>query len=533
MSDNIGLTLVKKANKKKVIEGDIINYSIDIINLGDITANNSILRDSLSEGIDFIKGTITINGIVKALEDPNSGINIGMVDAKESINVSLDAKVKDNVLSEIKNIATIEYECMIGEDSQMVKIVKESNEEIVKVITPNVRLEKSASTSIATIGDIITYKLVAKNIGEIDVFDVTIEDLLGADINLIEESLKIENISYGNVSILAGVNIGTLAIGESKVLTFEVEVVRKTDDYIENIAQGSYMFVIDVNEQKRIQSFSSNYSRVMIEKYKLAIEKKVNKTKVYLNDVITYSIELVNRGECHICNILIKDSFPQNIELVEESIRVDETSIGNVSLKNGIKIGGLKPNEVRIITYEAKVISGSSIGYIINEAFAIFDYKLSNGVTGNDKTEIVKVKCEVGIVSFKQKSINKELYIPENRLDIKEIEEVLANIEFIDSYTVKVNESISYEGQISTKSKLIVHGYMNILVSYISFEERSSVHLVDWKVPFSSFIMLPKSYVEGKEVEIFESVESIEYDLICPRYMLVDVNCLFIGVIKS
>ncbi|MGL4453706.1 MAG: SPOCS domain-containing protein [Sarcina sp.] len=393
-------------------------------------------------------------------------------------------------------------------------------------------LEKSTNISVATIGDIINYKLVVKNIGQIDVFDVVVEDLLDFNISFVKESLKIEGLNLVNESILTGINVGDLAKNEAITITFDAKVISETKKYIENIAKGSYKFIIESNGQKGIETFQSNCNKVLIEKYELLINKSVDKDKAYLGDILVYTIQIFNTGEVDIFNMLLKDNLPINIEMVEGSFTINGKVNNSILLNEGILLGGLKPNGIIVVTYKGRVNAGSKSGYSINEAFVQYNCKLSDGSFKSDKTKIASVKTEIGIASFKQMSINKEFRVPDCKMDIKEIEEVFVDIDFFDSYIVKVNENISYERQILTENKLIVHGYMRVSVKYTGLCESSSVHFVEWIIPFSNFIMLPNSYVEGTEIEITEDIESIEHDLMCKKCVTVGVNCLLIAIIR-
>ncbi|MGL5066529.1 MAG: DUF7507 domain-containing protein [Sarcina sp.] len=515
--------LVKAANKEIVVEGDIINYTVDATNSGNVPVDNVVLRDVLPLGVDFIEGTVKIDGVLAPEQDPNVGINLDSIDANQTIRVSFDVKVQENPPTELINTATIDYEYTVDPGEPPVEKVQESNEVIIDVIIPKVILEKSADIEVATIGDIITYTLVATNTGEIDVFDVIVKDLLEPDINFIEGSIKIDGVLFANESILTGINIGTLIIGQAKTITFKAEVVSKTNDSIDNISTGVYKFIVDPKGPARINSFESNLNRIPLEKYELTIEKTANKTVATLNEIITYLVKLTNTGEVEIVNILFKDELPKNLEFVENSFTINGIVVNDVSLAEGVNIGVLNPGEVAFITYEAKVISGSLTGYSTNNAYAQFDYKLSNDVTGSDQTQVVQATVEIPISSFKQMIINTDFCLPLLKPDVEELDDVMADIEIVDSYVVDVMEEISNEGQILTGKKLIVHGYMNIAAKYTALVEDQSMHSGELVIPFSSFIMLPNVY-ENEKLEISAIIEDIQADLLCPR-------CIAIGVV--
>ena len=514
--------LVKAANKEVVVEGDIINYTVDTTNSGNVPVDNVVLRDALPLGVDFIEGSVRIDGVLVPEEDPNVGINLGSTDASQTIWVSFNVRVQENPPTELINIATVDYEYTVDPDEAPVEKVQESNEVIIDVIIPEVILEKSADIAIATVGDIITYTLVVTNTGEVDVFDVIIKDLLEVDINFVEGSVKVDGIPLVAESILTGVNIGTLVIGQAKIITFEAEVISKIDDFIDNISTGVYKFIVEPNGPARINIFESNLNTILLEEYELIIEKTANKAIATLNEVITYSVKLTNTGEVEFVNIVLKDEIPKNLEFVENSFTINGAIVNDVSLEAGVNIGVLNPGEIAFITYDAKVISGSLKGYSINNAYAEFDYKLSNDVTGSDETEVVKAIVEIPIKSFKQMNINTDVCIPMLKPDVEELDDIMIDIEINDSYVVDVIEEVSNEGQILTGKKLIVHGYMSISVKYTALVEDQSVHSVEWVIPFSSFVMLPNIY-DDEKLEVSAIVEDIQGDLLCRKKVAIGV----------
>ena len=524
--------VVKAANQEKVGEADIINYTVDITNSGNVAINNVVLKEILPNEANFMMGTVTINGIVAALENPDLDINLGVIEAHETICVGFDVKVQENPSIEFVNKATVDYSYLVDPEESPREKMQKSNEVIVGIVIPKVSLEKLSNFLIATVGDIIIYTLIVANTGDIDVFDVIINDLLESNIEFIEDSVKVNGSLVANASILSGINIGTLMIGEVKVITFEAKIVNKIDDFIGNIAIGTYKFITGQDKREKINDIQSNFNEIKIEEYELTIEKDADKIIANLNDIITYTVKLYNSEEVNLMNVIFKDELPNNLEFVENSFKIDEVVVNCKSLKKGINIGILNSKEGVSITYKTKVIGGTPTGYSINSAYAEFNYKLSNDVTGMAKTEVVDTCVEIRIASFKQLSINKEFKIPILNLDIEEIDEVMVEIEITDSYSVKVKESISNERQILSEYKLIVHGYINILTKYTALVEDQAVHLAESKFPFSTFIILPNSYIEGQCIEIREIVEDIEYDLICKRCISVGLMFLLVAVIK-
>ncbi|MGL5820998.1 MAG: hypothetical protein ACRCYE_05105 [Sarcina sp.] len=524
--------IVKSADKNIVTEKDIITYSIEVTNSGNYKVDNVIISDILANGVEFVNGSVIVNGVSKPSEDPNLGINVGTIDANETITVTFRVKVLDNAPSELINTATVNYNYTVDPIDPPIEKETISNEVVIDVVIPNVTLEKSSNLDVVTIGDIITYKLIAKNIGEIDVYDVIIKDLLEEDIDFVEGSVAIDGFPDINADIISGVNIGALAIGKSKIITFKAKVIKKTNDFIDNVSTAVYKYKVEGSIIERVKSVDSNLNRIILEKYELKIAKTADKNWVTLDDTILYKVTLTNTGEVELLNVVFKDNLPQSVEFIENSLTVNGTTVNDVSLIDGVNVGSILPGEEIEIMYKVKVISGSSNRYITNEAFATFNYALSNGTTGTNVTETVSAIVEVGVVSFKQLSLDRDFDIPSVKPSVEELDDIAVEMEITNSYVVKVLERVSSEGQRLSGNKLIIHGWMNVSLEYTALVEDQAMHSAHWRVPFSTFIILPKDYIEGQEVEVTAIVENTDADLITCRTFSLGLMVLVIANIK-
>lgn len=86
--------------------------------------------------------------------------------------------------------------------------------------TPHISVVKTADKTVAAVGDTVTYTVTVTNDGEVDLVDVTLEDSLVA--------LEGEN-AY----------IGSLAVGESKTITYTYVVTEENVDVIDNVVTAA------------------------------------------------------------------------------------------------------------------------------------------------------------------------------------------------------------------------------------------------------------------------------------------------------
>lgn len=117
----------------------------------------------------------------------------------------------------------------------------------------------------------------------------------------------------------------------------------------------------------------------------------------------------------------------------------------------------------------------------------------------------------MGISTFKQTSVQKELMIPIEKPEIESINEVngVANIK--GCHLIETAALMSQENQNLTGFKLVVTGEIDIVVKYTALEIQQGVHSAHYKVPFSTFIVMPDGYRAGSKIDVQGIVEDVYF----------------------
>ncbi|MGL6105194.1 DUF3794 domain-containing protein [Romboutsia sp.] len=217
---------------------------------------------------------------------------------------------------------------------------------------------------------------------------------------------------------------------------------------------------------------------------------------------------------------------------------VDNISIAitRADLIRGIKVPIIKSGNIVIITYQVKVISSNCKSKILNLAYVECKYILPGGCSGtiesSDKEEANSV-IDINISTFKQASIDKYFKIPDNMYEIESINHIEGKIEISTSNVIQTPEYTSNEGQKLNKYKLIVKGVLKTTIEYTANEPTQSVVAIDFKTPFSHFLILPLDYVLGSNIEVEGIVEDISYNLINSKEVFNNVTILIGAKILS
>lgn len=135
-----------------------------------------------------------------------------------------------------------------------------------------------------------------------------------------------------------------------------------------------------------------------------------------------------------------------------------------------------------------------------------------------------------GPKSFKQLTVQENLTIPSVKPDVEQILRVIAEVVITDTRVIKTPVSISEEGQVLTGYKLLVEGELIQKIEYVADEPTQSVHAAHFKIPFSTFIILPPDFVENSQVRVVPYIEDVYVQQLDKRHIFKNV-LLFLNAV--
>lgn len=378
-------------------------------------------------------------------------------------------------------------------------------------MNPKIKMTKYTSKNQVAVGKIVDYFVDIENIGNIMANNVTFVDLLSGNLEFIEGSVNIDGVPKTNTSILTGVKIGTIAIGQKLTISFKAQVVVKGT--ISNQATAEYTFTINGSEHAGRDK--SNVNTINASDTKITITKEADSDYVILGDEILYTITIKNQTQSIATNILLKDEIPRYLKLIKGSFKITDMVVNNVNLASGVNIGDVQPNETLIITYKTNVIGNACSGVVENGVELSYSYILPDGSVGFEHLEpsgnAISV-VEMGMSNFKQFSIESYLQIPEIRPDVESINIATGTIDIKNCHVITTPINCSMENQRITGYKLVVHGILNLVIEYTALEATQSVHSTHYCIPFSTFVVLPEDYIMGSKIDVEGIVEDIYYN---------------------
>ncbi|HSQ87536.1 DUF3794 domain-containing protein [Romboutsia sp.] len=140
--------------------------------------------------------------------------------------------------------------------------------------------------------------------------------------------------------------------------------------------------------------------------------------------------------------------------------------------------------------------------------------------------------------TFKQLTIQENLKIPAAKPDIEQIVKVMAEVSITSTKIIETpgknyhNGVSSLEGQNLTGWKLIVEGFINQKIEYVADEPTQSVHAAHFKIPFSTFIVLPYGFTKDNVVTVLPYIEDIYAKQMDKRNIFKNITMLLNAVVS-
>ena len=330
---NPGLTVVKTSDKTGQVKlGDEITYTITVTNNGNVTISGVKLEDSLT-GDDWTLGNIKPGETV----------------TKKTTYMVTE---KDIIAGKVENHATATGKEPGGKDitgeGEKTVTTEESNPQIT-VTKETTSTPKNGKTY--ALGEKITYKITAKNTGNLTLTDVTVSDELTG--NTGDKAFKID---------------GEFKPGDEK--TFETSYTVTEADLgktVVNVATATGK-TPDPDKPKPDVDPGKKEDPTDQKKPAMSIEKKVidQKEKYEIGDTVKYKITVTNTGNTTQNNILVEDQMNAAGQAVITKVDGANGTIDGAK----VTLDTLAPGKAATITAEYTVVKADRGKTITNAAVA-------------------------------------------------------------------------------------------------------------------------------------------------------------------
>lgn len=521
-----GVNFQQIVNKEYVTLGDEILYTFNIRNGGNIEATDIVFNYSIPEGAKLIDDSFIINDYVVPDANPCLGVSIGGLDPNEKVQISFKTKFenipKDNII--VKS-GILNYKSSLYENIREVIKSARSNESILNIKIPIICLSKSASPSNAAVGSIVTYTVDVVNNGNITAERINIRDILSSVLEFQLGSVKINGVR-SEENIINGVNIGSLKPNTHKVVSFNVKIIGfPQGGAVTNKSLSEYSYEVNPGRPLQRGKSESNDFTINISQVDIVVTKDSDIKEGVLKSRIEYMVTIENRGTIDIYDFLFKDELPKQVKLLQNTFLLNDRFIRGVNLESGVRIGRIIVGDTIRIRYKVEVVDAPSRCSIDNVAYGLFKFKtgydspVENGITNKASTRVRLLSQ-----SFKQLSVDANVQIPLNNPPIQEVNDITAKIDIVKCHVVKTLIEASIGNNSKPGYKLIVNGMITQAIEYTALVEDQSIHYIEYKNKFSTFIVLPDSYILGQNIDVNPIVEDVTSTVSSPRDIFTSVT---------
>ena len=230
----------------------------------------------------------------------------------------------------------------------------------VPIFTP----EKIGSTTVASVGDIVTYTITLENTCSSPLTNVFFRDIVPTGFVFIPDTVTINGVQYTGVDPNIGFSVPNIAGGQSAIITFDViaEFVPDPNPTI-NVATITYSYSpVEGGIANEYTVESNEYAIDIVDSADLAVTKTANTNPISIGETIIYTITVVNNGPSNAQDVIVNDDISVNIQNPEFSL---DGGITWNPWSGEYTIGTLQNGEETTILIRGTIVNSAS-GTIVN-----------------------------------------------------------------------------------------------------------------------------------------------------------------------
>ncbi|HRK72771.1 MAG TPA: SdrD B-like domain-containing protein, partial [Rhodothermales bacterium] len=348
----IDLELTKTANTTTPVIGQNVTFTISVVNKGPSNATGVTVSDVLPTGLQFVSANPAA-----AYNAATGAWTIGNVAVNQTVTLQIVAK--PTTTEQVRNYAQVatanetDIDSTPGNNSN----TEDDDDAVVLSTRPQIDLEltKTVNTTSPQLGGTVTFTISVVNKGPAPATNVTVSDQLPTGLTFVSASGV--NGSYNNTTGIW--SIGNIAVNQ--VVSLQITATVNTTNLITNYAQVNFATETDIDSTPGNNSTTEDDDdQVTIQgaaKIDLELTKTVNTTAPNINDNVTFTVTVVNKGPNNGTGIEVRDVLPAGLQFVSSA-----ATQGSYVASTGIwAIGNLAVNQTVQLQIVAKVTTTNTV----------------------------------------------------------------------------------------------------------------------------------------------------------------------------
>ena len=364
VSSSADLQIIKSVSTPTVNVGDVVNWTIYVINHGPSRAYGVYVDDILPDGLEIYGRAIPDAGTT--YDRRSNRWTIGEMGLEEIKTLIIPTTVTISAIN-ITNVAVVNS---TTPDPDLTN--NEDNDTIY--FNPDVSIEKFVSSQTTSHGSIISWTIVVTNNGPNTAEDVYVIDQLPSGLLYINSTWT-KGSQYNPAT--GRWAVGSLEENETANLTINTQVT-SYDGYISNNAT-----VYASNDNNPNNNYAENFTQVSTEA-DVSIVKLVSNQTSHYGDEIVWTIVVTNNGPNAAENVYVIDFLPVDDLIQTRQPYVSKGQIAHLG-NNGLwTIGTMENGETQYCEVYTKVTStNKTIINVVNVTTSTYDPELSNNWAEN------------------------------------------------------------------------------------------------------------------------------------------------------
>ena len=388
------VTVLKTVDKPFADAGDILTYTLQLNNAGNVAANSVTLTDAVPSGSTFVPGSVT-----GATGTPPTLTLAAPLAPGGSTTVTFQVQVDNAVPSPnpIPNNSTVNYTYTVDPaNPNGATGTRGSNTVTTQANMALVTTTKAVSAAYAELGQVLTYTLVIENTGNVSANNVVITDAIPTGTTFVPGSVTGATGTPPTLTLAA-----PLAPGGTATVTFQVQVgdTFPVPNPIVNTADTAFTYTVDPADPDGVTGNApSNPVNTQVNDANITTVKTVDKTISDVGEVLTYTLVLQNSGNVSANNVVITDPVPAGTTFINGSL------LGATGTPPTLNVSSIAAGGSATVSYQ--VLVGDAIptpNPVPNTASVAFTFTLDpanpDGQIGASTSNTVNTQVNSAIVS--------------------------------------------------------------------------------------------------------------------------------------